>query len=66
MVHQLHHFSLSVVFNFFDTYKGELPIGSHVIKNNLYVDYLLTGAATITELLTKNTEITNILDNTNI
>ncbi|XP_065356116.1 uncharacterized protein LOC135950508 [Calliphora vicina] len=45
-----------------DTYKQEFPIGSHVLKQDFYVDDLLTGSSTLTELLIKKTEITQILD----
>lgn len=45
-----------------DAYKQEFPIGSQVLKQDFYVDDLLTGAANITDLSIKKAEITQILE----
>ncbi|XP_075160828.1 uncharacterized protein LOC142233707 [Haematobia irritans] len=44
-----------------DSYKEIFPIGAHVLKQDVYVDDILTGAETISELLVKKEQIINIL-----
>ncbi|XP_075157610.1 uncharacterized protein LOC142230873 [Haematobia irritans] len=44
-----------------DSYKEIFPIGAHVLKQDVYVDDILTGAETISEVLVKKEQIINIL-----
>lgn len=45
-----------------DFYKKEFPVGSITLKEDLYVDDLLTGADNHSDLLSKKMEITHILE----
>ncbi|XP_037930865.1 uncharacterized protein LOC119665702 [Teleopsis dalmanni] len=49
------------LFHIADMHIHKFPIGASTLKTDLYVDDLLTGANTITELLNKKIEITNLL-----
>ncbi|XP_065365532.1 uncharacterized protein LOC135958560 [Calliphora vicina] len=44
-----------------DFYKNEFPIGSKTLKQDVYVDDLLTGADSFSELLAKKCEVVEVL-----
>ncbi|XP_037942967.1 uncharacterized protein LOC119675821 [Teleopsis dalmanni] len=46
-----------------NAYQKEMPIGASVLRNDLYVDELLTGADTIEELCIKVSQVTKIAAN---